>query len=454
MSHWKVFLLFLTALPWSAEPFASTSPSPTTTKDAHATRRRRLGRRSNKPSSSRCLSLPPLTRTPAITALYDVLRDGEAHQNGGTSTKMSRSAGPRWHRRIWSKLLRRDSSPASPLHMTVMMDEETEILLESIDAIYQQHQLNKNQEFIMHNFDLLTPDMVLPEVSVPIDDDKTFDRLDSEFYGVTLTPASNTSSVGSTEHGNTDDSSSSRKGISLPRLLGMLFENILTSRILRAASNDPEDMLIQVEPLENTVGRLFRGQFLADVELSAKKIIFPRIRFSSINIELEQVTLNLLGFLQQPQTEQQSNPAIRYPKQFDLHVRDLTMSHHDLHHSACVGNGLRMLLINILKNRGIESSSIQITSMDILVRKCTSDDVAVEFFLGESYSQFCSTCQSIYISHVSTFRSSCCSQMERYLARERRRHYLAPPRYPSRSEQGYHSPIGAMFLHSLVLKSL
>lgn len=251
------------------------------------------------------------------------------------------------------------------------MDEETKVLLESIDAIYQQHQLKKDHEFITRNFETLTPAMVLPEVSVNIDDGRSFDSLDSEFFDVTLTPASNTYSLESTEQDNTDDASSSRKGISLPRLLGLLFENILTSRILRASSEDPDNLLIQVEPLENTVGRLFRGQFLADVKLSAKRIIFPRIRFSSINVELEQVTLNLLGFLQQPQTEQQTNPAIRYPKQFDLHVRGLTMSHHDLHHSPCVTNGLRRLLINILKNRGIESSSIQITSMDILVRERT-----------------------------------------------------------------------------------
>jgi hypothetical protein len=251
--------------------------------------------------------------------------------------------------------------------MTVM-DEETEALLESVDAIYHQHQVQKNQEFILRNFDMLTPDMVLPELCVTVDeggDDKSFPTLDSEFFDVALMPASTTSAT--TEQYNNDDASSSRKGISLPRLLAMLFENILSSRIMRNSSEDPQDLLIQVAPLENTVGRLFRGQFLADVKLSAKKIVFPRIRFSSIDIELEKVTLNLLGFLQQPQTEQQTNPAVRYPKQFDLHVRDLTMSHNDLHFSPFVGNGLRHLLVNILKDRGIESSSIQITSMDILV---------------------------------------------------------------------------------------
>ena len=64
-------------------------------------------------------------------------------------------------------------------------------------------------------------------------------------------------------------------------------------------------------------------------------------------------------------TKPSSKP--RYPKQFDLHIKELKMSRDDLMLSPCVKNGLRQLLINLLRDRGIRSNSIEIASIDILV---------------------------------------------------------------------------------------
>jgi hypothetical protein len=319
--------------------------------------------------------------------LKESLHEGDRRIN---KRKGNANKQQRWHRRIFSKLSRnqRDAvgvtststtaSSNKALRMAVM-DEDTEILLESI-AQYN------NQDFIIQNFHSITPNLVFPaqKESLLLEEEKEEQQetatgafVDSEFYDINITPAS--SSASSPDTLNTKKSAS---------LLGNLVENLLTSRIIQHTLEEPENFNIEVEPLDNTFSKLLRGRFRANAKISTGRLVFRPIRFSSGTLKLDEVTLNILGFLQpqsqQPQDVQdigekksrrQSSGVVRYPKQFDLHIDDLTMSRHDLLFSPCVKNGLRRLLVNILQDRGVQSSSIRVSSIDIMVRTISSYSV-------------------------------------------------------------------------------
>lgn len=282
---------------------------------------------------------------------------------------------------------------------------------------HQDTNHKNDSDFITKNFNTLNPELVFPiNVSPKLNNDKEkktasslslissnsmtvdttadtktgqdiigIDRnsesrltIDSEYFDVKLRPAAAVSANNEAE-----------EGLNVSRRRGLIcrfLERILTERIGQRWSVElPEDLMIDVRPSlgkYNGVGRLFRGHFRADATLSTGRIVFDPIRFSSLQIELEQVTLNFLGFFQSNDEKstiqkkqcpkntkhhwQQKKQNARYPKQFDLHIKDLTMSRQDLHFSPCVRNGLRRLLIKILKNRGVQTSSIKITSIDIL----------------------------------------------------------------------------------------
>jgi hypothetical protein len=255
-----------------------------------------------------------------------------------------------------------------------IMDAETEALMDSIDMYTNDD--NENREFILQNFEIVNPEQVLAEVIQSTADIASLSNaqdanimIDEEFFDVAITAP--------TTAPNVQRRTRRSKNLSLPRLVAGLIESVLTNRILKHSLELPEDLSVQVDPMASRLRRLLlRGQLQANVRLCTGRLVFAPIRFSKGKVELEKVTLNLLGFLQQdkrtPQDNQSSQkPAnknvVRYPKQFDLHLEDLTMSRHDLLFSPCIKNGLRRLLINILQDRGLQSSSIRITSIDILV---------------------------------------------------------------------------------------
>jgi len=315
---------------------------------------------------------PPTTERKYISrhfSLRESSGDGKSSTSAGRQQRRSKNNGKRWHRRIFSKLrsTKREISPAAPLRMTAV-DQETEALLESI-ASY-----SNNQDFILRNFESITPDMVLLQDD---DNSETFTAsplgvIDSEFYDVSITPASKRNSKASATDTAAVAEIPRNSSFSMSRMMGKLVENILTSRIVQHASENPESLSVEVEPLGKALTRLLlRGQFRANAKVSTGRLVFPPIRFSSGKVELERVTLNLLSFLHPSNQNHQQNASskrgvVRYPKQFDLHIEDLTMSRHDLLFSPCVKNGLRTLLINILRDRGLQSSSIRISSIDIL----------------------------------------------------------------------------------------
>jgi len=335
---------------------------------------------------------------------------GEKHGRGGRSTNNGDNR-KGWHRRIFGRIpWRRGQSKSS------LPSSSSPVSSSSLAAPLQIVRGNPNtseddDDFIARNFETINPESVLPVVpqksklslsssssslslpsqSISLDskaqemDQAAGDigyhsklplTIDSEYFDVAIIPA-----VTVTDNGNA--STIAKKGglPSASKLICRFLENILTDRIgNRWPTEIPEDLTIDVRPSlgkYNNIRRLFRGHLCADAKLSSGRIVFHPIRFSSVKLELKQVTLNLMGFFlsnknkneqQQQKREQRQHQKqnVRYPQQFDLHIEDLIMTRHDLLFSPCVKNGLRRLLINVLQDRGLQSRSIEITSIDIL----------------------------------------------------------------------------------------
>jgi hypothetical protein len=349
-------------------------------------------------------------------------RSGRRRRPNDTDKK-----GPGWHRRILGKISRRrqlqgqhgGTESSSSLPSSAIEHEEVYTGMVESFVVYKQEIKDGDDNFVARNFDLMVPDAVLPVVQVdqkscPVphslsrEVDPEVHRssnppiIDSEYFDVSITPAiPNTGAVEETSSAPEPATKSTSPTNTKKGLVCRLLENILTERIgQRWTTETPTNLKVDISSSiykYNNIGRLlFKGLFRADATLSSDRIVFPNIRFSSVRLQMEKVTLNLMGFYdnhsqhqRQMQNQRQRNQdqvgrpintfsaststkatgKARYPKQFDLHIEDLTMSRHDLLFSPCIKNGLRQLLINVLKDRGVRSDSIRITSIDILVSR-------------------------------------------------------------------------------------
>jgi hypothetical protein len=272
---------------------------------------------------------------------------GDSLLNDGLRDDVTNREKRRWPRKLWSQIARRNSrvrSSPAPLRM-LSVDDETEALLESITK-------HHNDDFILRNFEEKSPDTILPVVGHP--------TIDSEFYDVTVTRSS---SIVKPAPLTKERKTTTPRSIGMARLIGRLLENILTGIIVRNTAESPESLKIHALPRGNAVPRLVRGTIYTDVKIEADRLVFPAIRMSSGSLEIKRMALNVMGFL----PNQRKASSSRYPKQFDLHADDLTFSRHDLLFSPCIRNGLQRLLVRILRDRGVKSSSIKVSSIDILV---------------------------------------------------------------------------------------
>ena len=266
---------------------------------------------------------------------------------------------------------------------------------------------NQENDFVVQNFDSIVPNNVLPVVEVDRIDPPTSPKLlgpkqvdtselskppiiDTEYFDVAITPAISDTI---TEDSVTSDTlDQQRRGVVCRMLRNVLLERLGERWPIETPKNLQVEVRESPDNYNNVLRLLFRGLFRADATLSADRIIFPAIRFSGVKLQMEKVTLNLMGFFvdkskedihldvdvqhgplpkelnhhQQRPLNAKPSSKPRYPKQFDLHIEEMTMSRDDLLFSPCIKNGLRTLLINILKDRGIRSDSIEITSVDIL----------------------------------------------------------------------------------------
>ena len=420
MSRFAILAVTLSALSWSGDCFVNTVITTTNTPSRSYIANEYNPRSIHIGSSSDIIEHHyPLYRRSSPARKAALLSDppssggGQDKKRGRFGRRSSNIGGANvntegWHRRIFgripwrrgqqskSSLKSSSSSSSPPLQMMTGGNTNTVVEDETRSTNNMAESFVADSDFIARNFETMDPESILPVVpqsSIAIDTTKEQQKsqppltLDSEFFDVSITPAENTATNNAKKGG----------GIPLaPKLICRLLENILTDRIgVRWPAELPEDLTIDVRPSlgnYNNIRRLFRGRLRADAKLNCGRIVFDPIRFSSIKLNMDQVTLNLIGFFQSNEVTEQKhkhkqvasisshqkdrkgpsntkNNNVRYPKQFDLHIEDLTMSRHDLLFSPCVKNGLRRLLINVLKDRGVQSSSIEITSIDILVSK-------------------------------------------------------------------------------------
>ena len=451
MSRLALLALTLTALPLSGESFVSTIASSATTttesnlpqshKTSYCQQRsvqrirgrpytRRQQQRQHQHQQPAAQDPRPSFSSPFVSSVISyrrsysllnaaLLNDSSSSDQGKRSGRGTDKKAPGWHRRILGKISRRrqlqgrhgGSESSSSLPFSAIEQEEGQTGTVESFVVYNQEIQGDNDAFVARNFDSLVPDAVLPVVQVdqkkssPVPhslsrevDSKVHGPskppvIDSEYFDVSITPAkSKTGAVEKTS--SSPEPANTKKG-----LVCRLLENVLMERIgQRWTTETPTNLKVNISSSidkYNNIGRLlFKGLYRADATLSSDRIVFPNIRFSSVRLQMEKVTLNLMGFYEnhsqfkremhkqrqgnQDQVGRQINTfsaststkdtgKTRYPKQFDLHIEDLTMSRHDLLFSPCIKNGLQQLLINVLKDRGVRSDSIRITSIDILV---------------------------------------------------------------------------------------
>ncbi len=423
MSRLAVLAFTLTALPWSGESFVSTIASiPTcgTTRETNSnlqpTRKRRarhytrlqLQHQQEKPEHDSYTSFS----SPVVSSVTSYKRSSSllhAALINDPSSSGGDKKGPGWHRRIFGKISRRRGSKSSSSlpSSTIEQEEAQDGLVDTFLGVYEQ-----DSDFVVRNFDLFVPDTVLPVVQIDLEKSSNAPRvfspeqldtkvlkqpnppvIDSEYFDVAITPAIPKTKITKEQAASAVRATHAKRG-----MVCRMLENVLMERIgERWPIDTPQNLKVDVrespDSYNNVLRLLFRGLFRADATLSSDRIVFPTIRFTSIKLQMEKVTLNLMGFFQDKSKDgihlnadvhhgpypRQGGPSKqsaynvkttgkpRYPKQFDVHIEDLTMSRHDLLFSTSVKNGLRQLLINVLKDRGIRSNSIEITSIDILV---------------------------------------------------------------------------------------
>lgn len=447
-------------------------------------------------SPSTLYSLTSYRRPPSLlkaALLNDSSSPGKSNRDDRRRRKLGTDKkGPGWHRKIFGKMpWRRESdglrggSKSSSSSLTSSTMEHEEIMLVESFAVYENAHQDLDNDFMVQYFETSATDQVLPVVRVEPRHKNKFKStqqsssvltkksgsipksptIDSEYFDVSIKQASPPQETTRDTFSSTDG----KRGV-----ICRVLQNMLTERISeRWTSEAPEGLNINIRSSSdnyNNIGRLLlKGRYRADATLSSNRIVFDNIRFSSIRAEMEQVTLNLMGFFsndndnnQNPrkrkkkeQNEDQNSPGgrpsntysssmptkttgtVRYPKQFDIHIEDLTMSRHDLLFSSCVRNGLRRLLIRLLKDRGLRSDSIRITSIDILVSR---NALCKE---KSSYHRL-----SLKLTHrlSSRFHLLCSSLMERYLAWAKQRPILRP-HHPSALKSGpeFRSATKAMF---------
>jgi len=441
MLRLAVYALTLTALPLFGESFVSTNGSSSMTtielnlRKSHTSifyntrsmqrirgstktgRQRQRQQESQSPFSSPIVSsLVSYRRSSSIlnsALLTDSSSSGHVNRKGRGQKPL--------HRRILGMLSwRKRSESSSSLPSSSIEQEEAQTGMVESFVMYNEANEVGEDDFVARNFNLTFPEDVLPvvqvdlkDLNVPKVDPKLLRRskppvIDTEYFDVSITP----SDTGTTKGASTTPDPVVKRKTPTNWLVSRLMENFLTERIGRWTTETPEGLKVDIRSSAdkyNHIGRLlFKGLYRADACLSSDRIVFPMIRFSSVSLQMELVTLNLMGFFlsnnngnkndngncdnndnhdqQQRKNNRQRNQNQpgrsgntasdssstkatgkgRYPKQFDLHIEDLTMSRHDLLRSSCIKNGLRQLLINVLKDRGVRSDSIRITSIDIL----------------------------------------------------------------------------------------
>jgi len=203
----------------------------------------------------------------------------------------------------------------------------------------------------------------------------------------------------------------------------------LTNTFTDWAVEPPANLQVRVSPASNLFGPLLmRGHMHCNARVDFDRMVFEFIRLSGGSLEGNGLVLNLLGFTvdhsqsagtpannnadapasstesvsaaaatavlaaaashasnndaNATQTDQASSPPMilsllwkenayspRYQTPFDLYANDCILTQDDLFSSSCVKNGLKNLLVRILKGRGFRTSRKDVEINDISILK-------------------------------------------------------------------------------------
>ena len=235
-----------------------------------------------------------------------------------------------WHRRLWSKVVMTRSESVT----TSMVSRDTYMLEQDKNIPYRY--LQAQDTFILHNFETESPStiyqnqasMALPLVELCNDEIPPTEEVGSPFVRIT------------------------RK----------TFEKVLTERLDKWSKGMNTNMIVECDPTSNVL-QFIRGQFYCDATINLDRIVFGNFQVSGGQLQAKNFCLNLFSFA--PVTIPLA-AAPRYPNQFDLIAHNLTLTQMDLWESSCIRNGLRRLMIRILKQKGLTAMNVSLQSISIL----------------------------------------------------------------------------------------
>jgi hypothetical protein len=303
-----------------------------------------------------------------------------AHQDDGDRPggKHGRSG---WHRNVIKKVFRKNKKG------TTSLQETSSNLIEDPSLA--------TPEFLLQNFDAMSPSSLFGTAHAPPSDLATFNLSDIPMLELQDTSfevesledaslldsdallASNTTDDDSTVIIDDDDDAASTDSESegrspLTRITSSVAENILTGLVDRLSKGAHANLSIKCAPNGNAYD-LLRGHFQSDASVQFDRLVLPCMRMSGGRLEAHRLAINLWSFT--PSSSSFSSTAsssqttkrrrLRYPNQFDFVAHDMTFTQDDLFQSNCIRNGLRRLLIRVLKNH-MTLSSVAITSIKIL----------------------------------------------------------------------------------------
>jgi hypothetical protein len=342
----------------TASGFASISPSVAL---AHHRRGRRRG--------------VVFGRVTTVSSAVPAAQQDDGDRPGG---KHGRSG---WHRSVIKKVFRKNKKGTTSLQET------------SSDVI--EDPSLATPEFLLQNFDAMSPSSLFGTAHAPPSDLATFNlseipmlelqdtsfevgsRADDSLLDSDALLASSTTDDDSKliieddddDAASTDSESEGRSP--LTRITSSVAENILTGLVDRLSKGAHVNLSVKCAPNGNAYD-LLRGHFQSDASVQFDRLVLPCMRMSGGRLEAHRLAINLWSFT--PSSTSFSSTAssqttkrrrLRYPNQFDFVAHDMTFTQDDLFQSNCVRNGLRRLLVRVLKNH-MTLSSVGITSIKIL----------------------------------------------------------------------------------------
>ncbi len=315
------------------------------------------------------------------------------HAHHADSTAVSSGYAPKSRSRPWRRVISkvlpygRNQADASPSGSSSSSMMQMKRLQE--DSYVVSAPMNDTTSFLLRNFQETSPREVFGNMDladpgqdsdfaslVNRDTQKkrlTVDRSSSNLpkelsideSSFSLSPPIDLSSGVNTVEIETSSHKDYEGGSPLTRVARLWFQNVLHGLLCRWAVESPKGLRVRVAPRGNVLGRLLvRGQLRLNAEIDFDRLVFRNICLSGGRISAKRMTLNLWSFA--PNMVRFSIP--RYQSQFEISATNCTFTQKDLLKSSCIRNGLRNLLIRILKGRGIRPSEVVVTSLDILVR--------------------------------------------------------------------------------------